>query len=364
MIGPSTVGDAAARCKDMTPAATQAQIVMPKARDWTRLRPVPRVERLAIATTTVGSTLDHFRPGFDSEEPLTTAGASGSLRGINEAQRIAAEEIYADPDGWDFHYTDEPTVRYLRDRRLRLALRLLRGIDGLDLERSTVLVVCGGVGGEAVFLRRHGVGKITVSDLSANALAICHANTPEFDTLLADAEDMSAVPDASFDVVLVQDGLHHLAQPAKGLTEMLRVARRAVVVIEPHVGVAARLMGTTWERHGDAVNYVFRWNRVMLEQVANSYLLQPRAQIDARRLWDHGLVVHRAVSATRLPGRLQLRAARVVYGLLRPFGFVGNAMVGVVVKTREPLANRQAPTWMPLADSLFCQIVRSPCSGA
>ena len=266
---------------------------------------------------------------------------------ITEAQRIAAEEIYAAPDRWDFHYTDDPVIRYLRDRRLRQALRILGDLDAADLTNRTVLVVCGGVGGEAVFLRRYGIRSVTVSDISENALAICRLNTPEFETRVLDAQDMRGIPDESFDIVLVQDGLHHLSQPTRGFTEMLRVARAGVIVIEPQLGLAGRVLGTTWERHGEAVNYVFRWNRSLVEQVTRSYLGQS-GRIRVHRLWDHPLFVHRAVRRATSSRRWQLGMARTLYAILRPLSFAGNAMVAVVVKQDDaamrPPDRSQAPT--------------------
>ena len=74
------------------------------------------------------------------------------------------------------------------------------------------------------------------------ALDVCKARDPRLDTRQMDAEALD-VPDNSYDIVLVQDGLHELRRPVLGLTEMLRVARRAVIVIEPHTGVVAGLLG-------------------------------------------------------------------------------------------------------------------------
>lgn len=57
---------------------------------------------------------------------------------------------------WSFHYTDEPLARYLPDRRLKNALRALEGLEHLDITDQSVLVVCGGVGGEGTFRRKFG----------------------------------------------------------------------------------------------------------------------------------------------------------------------------------------------------------------
>lgn len=246
-------------------------------------------------------------------------------------QLTAHREKYgqADLSRWEFHHTDDPLTRYLRDRRLHVAMDLLRRRDAFRPE-DPALVVCGGVGGEGTFLAHHGFTDVTVSDFSTEALSTCRRLDPRLKTLELDAEDMDNVPDASYELVLVQDGLHHLPRPALGLTEMLRVSRRAVIVIEPHLGLAGRYLGREWEVEGDAVNYVYRWNHSMVEQVTRSYLLQDDAEVHVRRFWDHNLAVGRAVS--RLPASKRLQAAKSLYATLRPASAAGNMMVALVLK--------------------------------
>ena len=124
--------------------------------------------------------------------------------------------------------------------------------------------------------------------------------------------------------------MHHLPRPVQGYTEMLRLARVAAVVIEPHHGFVGKLLGTRWEEDGGAVNDVFRWNRVLLEQATYSYLVRDDVVVVCRRLWDHALTMSRVVDT--LPKHFRLPAAHTLYGVLAPLGFAGNMMVGVVVK--------------------------------
>lgn len=253
-------------------------------------------------------------------------------------QRDAFEESYGRSDErWAFHYTADPLTRYLRDRRLKLAVSALRKATEANVGILSVLVVCGGVGGEGTFFRRNGFADVTVSDFSQEALDRCNRFDPALKTLLVDAEKME-LPDCSYDVVVVQDGLHHLPRPALGFTEMLRVARVAVIVIEPHHGLVGRMVGREWEVQDAAINYVFRWNRMMLEQCTRSYLLSRTARIIAIRVWDHNLAVGKLVGY--LPVALRLAAARSIYAALSAFSRVGNMMVGVVVKDNETAPKR------------------------
>jgi ubiquinone/menaquinone biosynthesis C-methylase UbiE len=245
----------------------------------------------------------------------------------------AFERRYAGSDlrRWAFHDTADPVVRYLRDRRLAMAVELLERRVGDALYDWTVLVVCGGVGGEGSYLAKRGFKEVTVSDFSERALALCRERDSRLRTRLLDAECMGA-GDGEYDLVLVQDGLHHLRQPTRGLTEMLRVSRRAAVLIEPHAGVVARLFGHTWEVEEGAVNYVFRWHPLLFEQVTRSYLLKGNYTLEMIRFWDNNSVmvgIARAVGG----GKLGLVTIRLMYGvlntLIRP---LGNMFIGAVIK--------------------------------
>jgi ubiquinone/menaquinone biosynthesis C-methylase UbiE len=257
-------------------------------------------------------------------------------------QQERADRVHGDPtEGlWDHHYTSDPLIRYLRDRRLHRALKELDDRGKLDVGKQSVLLVCGGVGGEGTFFADQGFVDVTVSDLSEKAMELCHRFDGRLKTRVLNAEQMSEVEDGSYDLVVVQDGLHHLPRPVLGFTEMLRVARSAAVVIEPHSGLVARAIGRQWEVEGDAVNYVFRWNRSIFEQTTRSYLIREDAPVIVCRFFDHNLVVNRLVSKLPVPRSTQLLAAKAVYGLLRLAAPMGNMMVGIVLKPSEPSPRR------------------------
>jgi hypothetical protein len=96
------------------------------------------------------------------------------MTGGVEMQRERANRLHGDStEGlWDYHYTRDPLIRYLRDRRLHRALKELDKRGRLDVSKQSVLIVCGGVGGEGTFL------VIRVFDdsigSSEKALELCH----------------------------------------------------------------------------------------------------------------------------------------------------------------------------------------------
>lgn len=263
---------------------------------------------------------------------------------MSSSQEEHFETQYAvrDRSYWWFHDTKDPLMRYLRDRRLRIAVeRVLRATRG-DVSGLDALVVCGGVGGEGTFLANAGFRSVTVSDFSQTALDFCRERDPRLATVLLDAEQI-ALPGDSYDVVLVQDGLHHLARPTLGFTEMLRVARVAVVIIEPHTGLVAQLLGTKWEREGNSVNWVFRWNSDMLTQITNSYSPVEHCRVEAIRIWDHNVVMGRVARA--FGGKsIGLQVVRILYGALDAvFWWAGNMLIGIVLKTAAGQVGRGAP---------------------
>ncbi len=250
-----------------------------------------------------------------------------------EGQHSVFERVFGESDleRWSFHDTKDPLIRYLRDRRIKIGVQRVCQIAGVEPSEWKALVVCGGVGGEGSLLLNLGFASVTVSDFSNSALEICQMRDPRLNTLCLNAESLD-LGDASFDLVLVQDGLHHLRRPVLGLTEMLRVARKGAIVVEPHTGIVADLFGTVWEEQEGEVNFVFRWNQCILEQSVRSYLLRGPCYVKAMRIWDHNVVMRKI--SKRLGGkRLAPLVAKTAYRILdSTVPFLGNMMVGVIVK--------------------------------
>jgi SAM-dependent methyltransferase len=102
-------------------------------------------------------------------------------------------------------------------------------------------------------------------------------------------------PSRSFDLVFCKEGLHHLPRPVLGLYEMLRVCRRAVVFVEPYdsfmgrcfegMGWATLFEGTNVGNPDCRRNYVFRWNRRLLESVLHSYYLDSGFRLEMHVGW-------------------------------------------------------------------------------
>lgn len=220
-----------------------------------------------------------------------------------------------------------------------LGEKFRRSILGLEeiLPGATALTICGGSGLDAEFLARAGA-RVILSDISLGVVLQARERARRFGLdiglLVADAE---ALPfrDASIDVVYVHDGLHHLENPALGLAEMTRVARRAVSVTEPAAAAAtAAAVRIGWaEAREDAGNPV---RRLTLDEIVSELssrgfqALQPHRYAMYYRHWPG-----RAVRILSKPVLFPL--ARAVFTALnRILGRYGNKVaVQAILGRRE-----------------------------
>lgn len=74
----------------------------------------------------------------------------------------------------------------------------------------------------------------------------------------------------SFDYVFIKETLHHVPRPYLGIYEMIRVAKKAVIIIEPHV----QILHDTYLGYEECGNYSYRFNQFDFMQVAASLKLQ------------------------------------------------------------------------------------------
>jgi SAM-dependent methyltransferase len=141
--------------------------------------------------------------------------------------------------------------------------------------RDAVLVVAGGDRDQRAYLQ-HGFTDVTISNLDDRMTGDEFA---PFAWSYQDGENLT-YPDESFDVVIVHNGLHHCASPHRAILEMLRVARRSILLFEPYDNFLTRLgvklgVGQEFEtaavylngskhggvRNSEVPNYVYRFTR-------------------------------------------------------------------------------------------------------
>jgi hypothetical protein len=248
-----------------------------------------------------------------------------------QRQRQASEHTFA--QGSRAHVlTNNPLVRYLTRWRLEQSIKRLSQHLG---ERFSwdweVLVLCAGEGYEGSILCDLGFHRVTVSDLSENGVRAALTRDPRLQGQSANAECLP-FSDQSFGLVVIQDGLHHLTRPTLGFTEMLRVAEHAAFFLEPHDSLIGNRIGTRWEKNNGATNYVFRWTRKLVQDVASSYFGHDRFDNLSLAFWHHNIVLER-VGRLLGGGRRAVRmvgAAKWVMDTL--FGRWGNQFCGMIVR--------------------------------
>ena len=161
----------------------------------------------------------------------------------SELTHKARQAAFGDRRRDDFDVVRPRGTPQLYSRLMREKFR--RSIIGLEtlLPGATVLVVCGGTGMDAEFLVRAGA-RVILSDISLGAVLQAQERSERYGLdlmcIVADAETLP-FGDATVDVVYVHDGLHHLENPAVGLGEMARVARKAISVNEPARSLATNI---------------------------------------------------------------------------------------------------------------------------
>lgn len=236
--------------------------------------------------------------------------------------------------------------RWRFERMYRLTDPLLE-----TCSKATWLTVGDGrYGLDAQYLLAHG----------ANALA-----TDISDTLLCEAQERGLIPefrkenaesmsfaDGSFDFVLCKESYHHFPRPMKALYEMLRVARSAVVLIEPNdqlcvQGVAATLSrmtknavkrllrrSTHYHQFETGGNYVYSISPREMEKAALGMGLQTVAFRGINDYYLPGVEFEPAIAGNALFRRVSGKIAR--YDLLCRLGINQPGLLAAVLFKQAP----------------------------
>jgi len=259
--------------------------------------------------------------------------AASTVHKQKQKQQEYSDNSYGDPTRIHAVTWEDPLTQYLVSWRIRETFTRIHRYVGADRFTlgSSLLFTCAGDGGEASVCANLGYSNVTFSDLSPIGVEVGMKRDPRLKGIAMDAENLD-VPDNSYDVVIIQDGLHHLSSPVRGFTEAIRVARVAAILIEPHNSIVGKLIGKTWETNGDAVNYVFRWTKSLVEDVASSYLAPNKFDNLSFSYWHHNIVYAKiggAVGGGRR-GRVLIAATKFILDHLMPLS--GNGLSGIVIK--------------------------------
>jgi SAM-dependent methyltransferase len=258
-----------------------------------------------------------------------TALISESYREHIEKQKGATDRYFADKR----RNPTEAIHRYIANWRiLEATRRLVKASHGRVNYSSRVLLLCAADAFEASALCDVGFTDVTISDISAVALGAATERDQRLKTMVLDVENLD-LPDRSFDVVVVQDGLHHLRSPIRGFTEMLRVCTHAAFFLEPHDSKVGSLLGKQWELDDGALNYVFRWNRKLVQDVAASFLVSDSFSNLSFSFWHHNRTFERICSKLGMMGESGCKmTAAIKFTMDSLLASWGNQFCGMILR--------------------------------
>jgi ubiquinone/menaquinone biosynthesis C-methylase UbiE len=183
-----------------------------------------------------------------------------------DEQRIARARTWFEKD----------TANQWRHRRMYEAVDLLQA----PADSSWLTVGDGRFGLDAITLREAGFTHVLPTDIAETLLRKSQAEGRLEKYAVENAESLS-FETRQFDYVFCKESYHHFPRPALALYEMLRVARKAVVLIEPNDPAAVfiprlkhAIKNVLGHAHMDAHyyeesgNYIYSISRREMEKVA------------------------------------------------------------------------------------------------
>lgn len=126
-------------------------------------------------------------------------------------------------------WKNKNTIDYWRhDRMISNVIPLIKSNE----DESWLTVGDGRYGTDANYLLSNGVSNVLATDISDTYLKIALEDRFISKCQIENAESMT-FENNSFDYVLCKEAYHHFPRPMTALYEMIRVAKKAVVLIEP-----------------------------------------------------------------------------------------------------------------------------------
>jgi ubiquinone/menaquinone biosynthesis C-methylase UbiE len=223
----------------------------------------------------------------------------------------------------------------------------LRHLKTCHIDTNEKLLVIGGSWQDAELLMCAGFKDISLSNFQLELEEDAHSNFRANVKLLAiDAEQIN-LPDGSFDCVFAHEVLHHCRSPHRSLCEMLRVARKHVVVLEPNDSFSMRVL--TWAgfsfpyeifsvvyhgyegggvRDSCIPNFIFRWSANELRKTVSSYLAEYDFLAHTYPYWDFNVDENELSmrKETRIHAITSVMGAKTFLAVLRAFQIVLNGM--------------------------------------
>jgi len=207
------------------------------------------------------------------------------------------------------------TVDYYRHKRL---YKLLVPILSKDKGAKWLTIGDGRYGMDSIFLCNNGA-EVTASDISTQLLQESVNNGMIDNYSKENAENLS-FNNNQFDYILCKESYHHYERPIIGLYEMIRVAKKAVILIEPYDDFIERtpftslfrfikiigkkiLKGESYSKHqfeAEDRNYIYKISIQELEKISISLNFSKLAIKGINNYYVPGVEYEEATSKSKL----------------------------------------------------------------
>ncbi len=161
---------------------------------------------------------------------------------------------------------DTSTVNHWR--HVRFLQAPLRVLSSPLCKKSSWLAIGDGSGHDSWILKNNGFKEVISTDIGTDTLRVS-AKAGYIDRFeYANAEGLQ-YPDYSFDFVLCKEALHHMQMPYRALYEMIRVAKYAVVIVEPQdmFGDIPCLAGPYHATYEPVGNFIYTFSAVEMQKL-------------------------------------------------------------------------------------------------
>lgn len=189
----------------------------------------------------------------------------------HEAHAGWYEKQYATKDAkdkaielWEFDEANKTINHWIHHRMLELTKPFVS-------EKKSWLTVGDGYGFDANYFFRKGLD-VTATDISGTFLPLSQSHG-FFEKYSVENVEKLSFGDGSFDYIFCKEAYHHFPRPYLGVYEMLRVAREAVILIEPHDPISKMplllALRNIFDRFDTALLQKYWKNRYSFEEVGN-----------------------------------------------------------------------------------------------
>lgn len=256
-----------------------------------------------------------------------------ALHEEQQAARLRMPECFTSPD----------TVDAWRHRRMH---EMLNPLIEARPKATWLTVGDGSYGSDAYFLQQKGMD-VLASSLTDHSLKIA-AEKGYIKKFAAVNAEQIPFGDESFDFVLCKEAYHHFPRPAIAFYEMLRVAKEAVVLIEPYDGP---------RRFLDLIKEPMKkllWGKnqtIHFEPSGNFiYRIHPKQMGKKLAALGYAAVAYKTFNDIYLPrfgksktgatcGHLATRLAILIQDILCAFRLINPALVTLIAFKAEPSAD-------------------------